>query len=78
MQSLRVCALQAEVSSTALAASEQQATEVQSQLEACQQRVRALQEAQHSMAAQAAVKAARLAHLEGQLQLVQLHSCLHD
>ena len=67
-----MCAVQAEASSTALAASEQQATGLQTQLEACQQRVEGLQEAQQSMAAEAAVKAARLAHLEGQLPLVPL------
>lgn len=61
-----VCLLQAESSSEALAGSEQQAADLQNELGAVQERLQELQEAHDSMTADAAVKAARLAHLEGQ------------
>ena len=61
-----VCLLQAESSSEALAGSEQQAADLHNQLGAVQERLQELQAAHESMTADAAAKAARLAHLEGQ------------
>lgn len=57
--------LQAEAGSSALAMREEEAAQHQQQLQQAEGHVVALQEAQATMAAEAAAKAAKLAHLEG-------------
>ena len=57
--------LQAEAGSSALATREEEAAQLQQQLQQAEGHVVALQEAQATMAAEAAAKAAKLAHLEG-------------
>jgi len=64
---MTMSALQAEVCSSALASREEEAAQLRQQLQQAESQVVTLQEAQAAMAADAAAKAGKLAHLEGAL-----------
>ncbi len=66
---MRMSVLQAEAGSSALATKEEEAAQLQQQLQQAESQVVTLQEAQAAMAADAAAKAGKLAHLEGALAL---------
>lgn len=64
---MRMAVLQAEAGSSALASKDKEAAHLQQQLQQAESQVVTLQEAQAAMAADAAAKAGKLAHLEGAL-----------
>ena len=57
--------MQAEASTSALASRQEHVVQLQEQLQQADSQVAALQQSQASMAADAAAKASKLAHLEG-------------
>ncbi|DBA96427.1 TPA: Nucleolar protein 58, variant 2 [Trebouxia sp. C0004] len=62
---------EAEAGSSALATKEEEAAQLQQQLQQAESQEVTLQEAQAAMAADAAAKAGKLAHLEGELEALQ-------